>query len=216
MGCFACRRAGGLSKANDCSTPGSVLQRAGAELSLVPPDTLLLGSLSDSSGSSGPTRGPRGAVRCPCGAYGESLGGDACMVALPPPRLYLPAADWEGDLMPEWGPDQLLLHFLRSRRASGWKVGMAVALIATLGLLSGEENLYQKAKTSLAQSLREAAWNHALAGEPESKRWPWDQASPAVYAGVPRLGLSAAVHCDDTAKHSAPISGPSRKARTIT
>jgi hypothetical protein len=37
-----------------------------------------------------------------------------------------------------------------------------------------------------------------------------------VYAGVPRLGLSAAVHCDDTAKHSAPISGPSRKARTIT
>jgi len=93
---------------------------------------------------------------------------------------------------------------------------MAVALIATLGLLSGEENLYQKAKTGLAQSLREAAWKHALAGEPESKRWPWDQASPAVYAGVPRLGLSAAVHCDDTAKHSAPISGPSRKAQTIT
>ena len=118
--------------------------------------------------------------------------------------------------MPERRPDQLLLHFLRSRRASGWKVGMAVALIATLGLLSGEENLYQKATTSLAQSLREAAWNHALAGEPESMRWPWDQASPAVYAGVPRLGLSAAVHCDDTAKHSAPISGPSRKARTIT
>src|SRR5262249_53352844 len=44
----------------------------------------------------------------------------------------------------------------------------------------------------------------------------WDQASPAVYAGVPRLGLCAAVYCDDTAKHLAPVFGPSREARKIT
>jgi hypothetical protein len=133
------------------------------------------------------------------------------MVALPPPRLYLPAADWEGDLMPERGPVQLLLHFLRSRQAPGWKIGLAVALIAMLGLLPGEESLYQKAKTGLAQSLRQAAWKHALAGEHESKPWPWDQASPAVYAVVPRLGLSAAVHCDANAEHSEQTSEPSRR-----
>lgn len=133
------------------------------------------------------------------------------MVALPPPRLYLPAADWEGDLMPERGSVQLLLHFLRWRQAPGWKIGLAVALIAMLGLLSGEGSLYQKATTGLAQSLREAAWKHALAGEPESKPWPWDQTSPAVYAEVPRLGLSAAVHCDANAGHSEQTFAPSRR-----
>ena len=113
--------------------------------------------------------------------------------------------------MPERGPVQLLLHFLRSRQAPGWKIGLAVALIAMLGLLPGEESLYQKAKTGLAQSLRQAAWKHALAGEPESKPWPWDQASPAVYAVVPRLGLSASVHCDANAEHSEQTSEPSRR-----
>jgi len=130
------------------------------------------------------------------------------MVALPPPRLYLPAADWEGDLMPERGPVQLLLHFLHWRHAPGWKFGLAVALIAMLGLLPGEESLYQKAKTGLAQSLREATWKHALAGEPESKPWPWDQASPAVFAAVPRLGLSAAVPCATNSEHSEQTSEP--------
>src|SRR6478609_4460489 len=133
------------------------------------------------------------------------------MVALPPPRLYLPAANWEGDLMPERGPVQLLLHFLRWRQAPGWKIGLAVALIAMLGLLSGEGSLYQKATTGLAQSLREATWKHALAGEPESKPWPWDQASPAVFAAVPRLGLSAAVHCDTNSEHSEQTSEPIAK-----
>jgi hypothetical protein len=133
------------------------------------------------------------------------------MVALPPPRLYLPAANWEGDLMPERGPVKLLLHFLHWRQAPGWKIGLAVALIAMLGLLPGEESLYQKAKTGLAQSLREAAWKHALGGEPESKPWPWDQASPAVYAGVPRLGLSAAVHCDANAAQPEQTFEPSRR-----
>ena len=111
--------------------------------------------------------------------------------------------------MPERGPVQLLLHFLRLRQAPGWKIGLAVALVATLGLLPGEESLYQKAKTGLAQSLRQAAWTHALAGEPQPKPWPWDQATPAVNSVVPRLGLSAAIHCD--AKTSEQISKPAPK-----
>jgi hypothetical protein len=112
--------------------------------------------------------------------------------------------------MPERGPVQLLLHFLRLRQAPGWKIGLAVALVATLGLLPGEESLYQKAKTGLAQSLRQAAWTHALAGEPQPKPWPWDQATPAVNSVVPRLGLSAAIHCDD-AKTSEQTTQPAPK-----
>jgi hypothetical protein len=112
--------------------------------------------------------------------------------------------------MPERGPVQLLLHFLRLRQAPGWKIGLAVALVATLGLLPGEESLYQKAKTGLAQSLRQAAWTHALAGEPQPKPWPWDQATPAVSSVVPRLGLSAAIHCDD-AKTSEQTTEPTPK-----
>ena len=104
--------------------------------------------------------------------------------------------------MPERGPVQLLLHFLRLRQAPGWKIGLAVALVATLGLLPGEESLYQKAKTGLAQSLRQAAWTHALAGEPQAKPWPWDQVTPAGNYVVPQLGLSAAIHCDEDAKTS--------------
>jgi hypothetical protein len=112
--------------------------------------------------------------------------------------------------MPERGPVQLLLHFLRLRQAPGWKIGLAVALVATLGLLPGEESLYQKAKTGLAQSLRQAAWTQALAGEPQPKPWPWDQATPAVNSVVPRLGLSAAIHCDD-AKTSEQTTQPAPK-----
>jgi hypothetical protein len=126
------------------------------------------------------------------------------MVASPPPRLYLPAADWEGDLMPKRGSVQFLLHFLPSRQAPAWKIGLVVALVATLGPLPGEGSLYQKARTGLAQSLRQAAWKHALTGEPESKPWPWDQTSPAVYAVVPRLGLSATVRCDANTEISKP------------
>jgi hypothetical protein len=111
--------------------------------------------------------------------------------------------------MPERGPVQLLLHFLRLRQAPAWKIGLAAALVATLGLLPGEESLYQNAKTGLAQSLRQAAWTHALAGEPQPEPWPWDQATPAVNSVVPRLGLSAAIHCD--AKASEQISEPAPK-----
>ena len=42
---------------------------------------------------------------------------------------YLPAADWEEDLMPERGPAQLLLLFFRSRATPGWRLGLAVALL---------------------------------------------------------------------------------------
>jgi hypothetical protein len=134
------------------------------------------------------------------------------MVALPPPRRYLPAANWEEDLMPERGPVQLLLHFLRARPAPGWKIGLAVALATTLALLPGEESLYHKAKDGLAQSLRQAAWKHALAGEPESKPWPWDQATPAINSPVPRLGLSAAIHCNDGVNGPERTSEPARKS----
>ena len=54
------------------------------------------------------------------------------MVALPLPRYDLPAANWEEDLMPERGPVQFLLHFLHVRRAPGWKIGLAVAMVATI------------------------------------------------------------------------------------
>ncbi len=112
--------------------------------------------------------------------------------------------------MPERGPVQLLLHFLRLRQAPGWKIGLAVALVAALGLLPGEESLYHKARAGLAQSLRQAAWKHALAGEPQAKPWPWDHASPAVNSVVPRLGLSAAIHCDASVKPPEQTSEPSR------
>ena len=116
--------------------------------------------------------------------------------------------------MPERGPVQLLLHFLRSRPAAGWRSGLAVTLIATLGLLPGEGSLYHKAKAGLTQSLRQAAWKHALAGEPEAKPWPWDHASPAVYSVVPRLGLSAAVHYEAGGQRSEQISGTARTSIT--
>ena len=111
--------------------------------------------------------------------------------------------------MPKRGSVQLLLHFLRWRQAPGWRIGLGVALIAVLGLLPGEGSLYHKAKTGLAQSLRQAAWKHALAGEPDSKPWPWDHASRALYSVVPRLGLSAAVRYDVGSERSEP-SGASR------
>lgn len=117
--------------------------------------------------------------------------------------------------MPERGPVQFLLHFLPLRPAHGWKIGFAVALVATLALLPGEESLYQKAKAGFTQSLRQAAWNHALTGEPAPRPWPWDHSTPAVNSVVPRLGLSAAVQCDEDAKIPEQISEPARKPFAI-
>jgi hypothetical protein len=129
------------------------------------------------------------------------------MVALPPPRHNLPAANWEEDLMPERGPAQFLLHFLQARPSRGWRIGLAVALVAALAMLPGEESLYVKAKAGLAQSLRQAAWEHALAGEPAAKPWPWEHSTPAVSTVVPRLGLSAAIHCDASLDQSVKVPG---------
>jgi hypothetical protein len=115
------------------------------------------------------------------------------MVASPTPRLYLPAADWEEDLMPERGPVQLLLLlFSRPRAKFGRRIGLAAASIAMLGLLPGEESVYHQAKLEITQSLRQAAWKHALANEPAKRSWPWSN-SLTTYSKVPRLGLSAAV-----------------------
>jgi hypothetical protein len=47
-------------------------------------------------------------------------------------------------------------------------------------------------KTGLAQVIREAAWEHALAGSPDEP-WPWENASRSTTAKVSQLGLSAAV-----------------------
>lgn len=96
--------------------------------------------------------------------------------------------------MPERGPVQFLLLFFRSRARIGWKLGLAAAFIVLLGLLPGGEGIYHKAKSELAQSLRQAAWKRVLAREPEQAAWPWDNASPAANPVVPRLGLSAALH----------------------
>jgi hypothetical protein len=115
------------------------------------------------------------------------------MVALPPPRFYLPAADREEDLMPERGPAQLLLLFFRPRARLGARIGLAVACIGLLGLLPGEESVYNQAKDGITQSLRQAAWTHAVRGEREARSWPWSETEPVAYSKVPRLGLSAAV-----------------------
>ncbi len=95
--------------------------------------------------------------------------------------------------MPERGPAQLLLLFFRPRARLGWRIGLAVACIGLLGLLPGEESVYNKAKAGITQSLRQAAWTHAVGGEREARSWPWSETEPVAYARVPRLGLSAAV-----------------------
>ena len=105
--------------------------------------------------------------------------------------------------MPERGPVQHLLPFFQSRATRGWRVGLAVTFIALLGLVPGEESVFHKAKAGLTQSLRQAAWTHALAGEPERTSWPWDVAAPSAGSPfVPRLGLSAAVLYDGSGQRS--------------
>ncbi|MGB6906173.1 MAG: hypothetical protein WBE04_03515 [Methyloceanibacter sp.] len=101
--------------------------------------------------------------------------------------------------MPERGSVQFLLLFFRSRVRAGCRIGVAVAFIALLGLLPGEQGMYNKAKTGFDQSLREAAWKSALAGESKQTAWPWDEAAPAANRAVPRLGLSAALYYESGA-----------------
>jgi hypothetical protein len=108
--------------------------------------------------------------------------------------------------MPKRGSVQLLLLFFRALpRARG--VGVALACVALLGLLHGEG---PGLKAGLAQSLRQSAWKHALAGEPAQAPWPWDDVTPAANPLVPRLGLSAAVliNADWSIKPSAEAQPP--------
>lgn len=98
--------------------------------------------------------------------------------------------------MPERGSVQVLLLFFRSCVRAGWRFGVAVAFIALLGLMPGEEGIYHKAKIGFAQSLRQAAWKQALAGESEQTAWPWDETARDANPTVPRLGLSAALYSD--------------------
>ncbi len=101
--------------------------------------------------------------------------------------------------MPERGPAQLLLLSFSTLKRSGWRVGLAASLVALLGLLPREEGVYHHAKADFAQSLRQAAWNHAIAGEQTRPAWPWDEAAPVAYSKVPRLGLSATIQHDAAA-----------------
>jgi hypothetical protein len=88
--------------------------------------------------------------------------------------------------MPKRGSAQLLLFF---RARARW-LGTILSGLALLCLLHGEGH---GLKSGIAQSLRQSAWRHALAGEPVPQPWPWDGATPAAKSPVPRLGLSAVV-----------------------
>ena len=89
--------------------------------------------------------------------------------------------------MPKRGSVQLLLLFFRAR--ARW-LGTILSGVALLCLLHGEG---PGLKSGIAQSLRQSAWRHALAGEPAQQPWPWDGATPAAKSPIPRLGLSAVV-----------------------
>ncbi|MGA7546680.1 MAG: hypothetical protein WBW08_12800, partial [Methyloceanibacter sp.] len=89
--------------------------------------------------------------------------------------------------MPKRGSVQLLLLFFRAQRR--W-IGAVLGGLVLLGLLHGEG---PGLKSGIAQSLRQSAWKHALAGEPVQQSWPWDTTAPRAQSLVPRLGLSAAV-----------------------
>jgi hypothetical protein len=100
--------------------------------------------------------------------------------------------------MPKRGSVQFLLLSTRM----GWRFGLAIAVIALLGLIPGEGGIYHQAKSELAQSLREAAWKRAIADD-RGETWPWDGLATANSAKVPRLGLSAAVYYDANKQSSA-------------
>ena len=99
--------------------------------------------------------------------------------------------------MPKRGSVQFLLLFLRPRATLGWALGVA----AVIGLVAGAVQLQQAVplldKGGLVQTLREGAWEKALAGQSTPARWPWEDMSVnmslAPGAKVPRLGLSAAM-----------------------
>jgi hypothetical protein len=122
--------------------------------------------------------------------------------------------------MPKRGSVQLLLLLLRPRATLGWGMGAAVAigLVAGLVPLNGTSPLLDKA--GIAQTLRQGAWEKALAGQSTPARWPWQDMSEnmsfAPGAKVPRLGLSAAMLNRADEAPQAAVSEPYRSAQTKT
>jgi hypothetical protein len=98
--------------------------------------------------------------------------------------------------MPLRGSAQLLLLFLARGKRRGIAATLAGGAIAT-GLFLG-------APAEFAQSLRESAWDRALAESPSPSSWPWTEASVPASVKVQRLGLSAAVVKDGDEAHTMP------------
>jgi hypothetical protein len=106
--------------------------------------------------------------------------------------------------MPKRGSAQLLLLSFRACRALGWRA-LAAIIVAGLGwFFHSEDNFPDLTKTGLAQVIRQAAWEHALAGLPEAP-WPWE-AAQAENPKVSQLGLSAAVLGGATANNDDTLS----------
>jgi hypothetical protein len=119
--------------------------------------------------------------------------------------------------MPKRGSVQLLLLFLRPRATLGWGMGAAavIGLVAGLVPVNGAAPLLDKA--GLEQTLRQGAWEKALAGQSTLARWPWqddmsENMSIAPGAKVPRLGLSAAMLKQTEPAPQAAASEPYRPA----
>ena len=93
--------------------------------------------------------------------------------------------------MPKRGSAQLLLLSFRTRATLGLGAFAAVISLGLGWFFHISEDFPVLTKIGLAQVIREAAWEHALAGLPEEP-WPWENAQ-AANPKVPQLGLSAAV-----------------------
>jgi Sortase domain len=93
--------------------------------------------------------------------------------------------------MPKRGSAQLLLLSFRTRAALGLGAFAAVISLGLGWFFHSSEDFPGLTKIGLAQVIRDAAWEHALAGLPEEP-WPWANAQ-AANPKVPQLGLSAAV-----------------------
>ena len=100
--------------------------------------------------------------------------------------------------MPKRGSVQLLLLSFRSRAALGWGALPAIFIVALGWFFHSQGDFPVLTKTGLAQVIREATWEHALAGSAEEP-WPLENASQTTNPKVQQLGLSAAVFGGATA-----------------
>ena len=102
---------------------------------------------------------------------------------------------------------------LSSRTVRGWGAAVIVTLAFLLGASPAGDNAFVKAK----QLVRQSTWDQALANEPASDPWPWEEiVMPAEGASVPRLGLSAAVvrSAGNDTEPSLPVKLPRTSAMT--